>query len=45
MMAPKLLDDFDLQEELADILEDENSNELDSLEEDEVMSDRSKNIL
>ena len=45
MMTPKLLDDFDLQEELADILEDENSNELDSLEEGEVMSDRSKNIL
>ena len=44
-MTPKLLDDFDLQEELADILEDENSNELDSLEEGEVMSDRSKNIL
>jgi len=45
MMTPKLLDDFNLQEELADILEDENSNELDSLEEDEVMSDRSNNIL
>lgn len=44
-MTPKLLDDFGLQEELADILEDENSNELDSLEEGEVMSDRSKNIL